>query len=519
MSRFAWGTVDSVEPLRIRVDGDADPLPFTPDALVDPRILTPGDRVRLELADRRVIVLGRAGGDAAAFLRGLDNLCINGDFRINQRGYTSGTALTPGLFTGFGHDRWRTAGIANLIPNPRAFSSATWSGSSASHSRITGVTIPGLPGVTTAHRATFTTAAVGGIYTQGDIAAPHIIPIVGGMTYRVSIWLRSSVAKSIQPSIQFSGAPTTNYGSPVALAANTWTEVAYTFTAPYGAVRAGLFWYSTAAWAVGNTLDGTAAIMTEGAAVVPFFDGDTTGCAFVSTARQSPSVNRPAATSYTFTQTPNGCTITINSGGAIQQVLERANVPAGTYTVSWAGTARARVYGATSLSLLALADTPVTFAADGTEDVVLEFEAVSGAATLSNVNLVSGSAGYPYRQRPLGEELALAQRYYQRIQPPIANDVLFVGQMVTSTIAYVTYSPPTTFRGSPRVNVSGLTDLAVYRPGVSPGSTATWASPIALHPYLVILSWTAVSSTAFVQAIIMNPTAGPWVEMSAELTT
>ncbi len=40
-------------------------------------------------------------GEAAA--ASFDNLCINGDFRINQRGFVSGAALTSALYA---HDRW-----------------------------------------------------------------------------------------------------------------------------------------------------------------------------------------------------------------------------------------------------------------------------------------------------------------------------------------------------------------------------------------------------------------------------
>ncbi len=62
MNAFVWGTVTAVSPLRVRLDGDVEPLPLTPELLVSPLGLAPGDRVRCELADRRVVVHGRAGG-------------------------------------------------------------------------------------------------------------------------------------------------------------------------------------------------------------------------------------------------------------------------------------------------------------------------------------------------------------------------------------------------------------------------------------------------------------------------
>lgn len=60
-----WATVTDTSPLRVKVDGDTSELPFTPDSLVDPLLLTVNDRVRCELADRRLIIVGRSGGDTS----------------------------------------------------------------------------------------------------------------------------------------------------------------------------------------------------------------------------------------------------------------------------------------------------------------------------------------------------------------------------------------------------------------------------------------------------------------------
>lgn len=54
---FAWATVTGTSPLRVRVDGDTAPLTVTPDTLV---AVTTDDRVRVELAGRRVIIHGVA---------------------------------------------------------------------------------------------------------------------------------------------------------------------------------------------------------------------------------------------------------------------------------------------------------------------------------------------------------------------------------------------------------------------------------------------------------------------------
>jgi len=59
---FMWGTIADLDPLRVRLDGDTSEVPVTPDSLIDPLSLAVNDRVRVELSNNRLIVLGRSGG-------------------------------------------------------------------------------------------------------------------------------------------------------------------------------------------------------------------------------------------------------------------------------------------------------------------------------------------------------------------------------------------------------------------------------------------------------------------------
>lgn len=61
-AEFVWGTVTAVNPLRVQLDGDTTPLPFTPDSLIDPLALAVNQRVRCEQSRRRVVIHGRSGG-------------------------------------------------------------------------------------------------------------------------------------------------------------------------------------------------------------------------------------------------------------------------------------------------------------------------------------------------------------------------------------------------------------------------------------------------------------------------
>lgn len=59
---YRWATVTDTAPLRVRLDGDSEGLPVTPDSLVAPGGLTIGDRVWVQLFGRRLIVIGKGGG-------------------------------------------------------------------------------------------------------------------------------------------------------------------------------------------------------------------------------------------------------------------------------------------------------------------------------------------------------------------------------------------------------------------------------------------------------------------------
>jgi hypothetical protein len=116
-------------------------------------------------------------------------------------------------------------------------------------------------------------------------------------------------------------------------------------------------------------------------------------------------------TALTFTSAPQGQTVTISASGVVRQIVEQANVTAGSYVLSWTGTAVGRVYndGATPPSYQS---GPLSVVLDGTANVIVEFTPASGTATLGNVQLELGSRATPFEHRPIGVELALCQRYY-----------------------------------------------------------------------------------------------------------
>jgi hypothetical protein len=155
-------------------------------------------------------------------------------------------------------------------------------------------------------------------------------------------------------------------------------------------------------------------------------------------------------TTLTFTASTQGQSITINASGGLQQVIEQGLVPAGTYTLAWTGTATARVYnsGGTPPSYAA---SPVTFTADGTANVVVEFTAVSTTKTLSKVQFNQGTnTAWALATPTLQSELAACQRYYQRyINDSAFGEIGGTGVATSTTVAKMTLPLKVTMRVAP----------------------------------------------------------------------
>lgn len=62
ITSFKWATVYGTNPLSIKLDGDTAPLALVPESLVDPLLLAPGARVRVELSLRKCVVHGVSQG-------------------------------------------------------------------------------------------------------------------------------------------------------------------------------------------------------------------------------------------------------------------------------------------------------------------------------------------------------------------------------------------------------------------------------------------------------------------------
>jgi hypothetical protein len=153
-------------------------------------------------------------------------------------------------------------------------------------------------------------------------------------------------------------------------------------------------------------------------------------------------------TTLTYTSAPAGQSVTINSGGGLQQIVEQANVPAGTYVLSWSGTATGRIYnvGATPPSYAA---SPITFTADGLANVTVEFTASGSTKTLSKVKLELGTSAtaFVYAGNTIDGELAACQRYYWRVGASTSALGQGMAQATTGSDQFITLK--VTMRATP----------------------------------------------------------------------
>lgn len=159
-----------------------------------------------------------------------------------------------------------------------------------------------------------------------------------------------------------------------------------------------------------------------------------------------------ASSGYTFTQAAVDTTITIGAG-TIAQVIEDKNVEGGVYTLSWTGTAQARIAINGAATSGAYAASPITTSsATAGQTITVEF----GTGTLGKVQLEPGSTATVFERRPIGVELDLCARYLpyvtgasgQGVTPPVD-----VGYTASTTLIVLVVK----FNVPPRIAPNGIT--------------------------------------------------------------
>jgi hypothetical protein len=157
-------------------------------------------------------------------------------------------------------------------------------------------------------------------------------------------------------------------------------------------------------------------------------------------------------TALTFTAGSQSTTVTISTSGVLQQIVERENMPAGQYVLSWSGTATGRVYNVGGTPP-AYGASPQIVTLDGSANVVVEFTASGSTKTLGTVQLEAGPVFSPFEFRHRGDEIFLCQRYYYQVRNPRLTGTS------NNNPARMALDLPTNFRASPTVGWTGTADV------------------------------------------------------------
>ena len=138
-------------------------------------------------------------------------------------------------------------------------------------------------------------------------------------------------------------------------------------------------------------------------------------------------------------------TVTVPAGG-FTQIIEGLSIRTGTYVISWTGTATCTVDGISKSS----GDTFTL--TEGTNCTV-----TFSSGTVANVQVEQGDAASQFESRSYGEELALCQRYFLKLNTEGASTyAIIAGSGWTSAYTYLPYPFPVTMRSNPSVSSVGI---------------------------------------------------------------
>jgi hypothetical protein len=188
---------------------------------------------------------------------------------------------------------------------------------------------------------------------------------------------------------------------------------------------------------------------------------------------------------YTFTAAVPDTTVTITVG-TLTQIIEAGMIEGGVYTLSWTGTAQARVYQGTPTG--SYAASPVTTASlSAGANTTVEFN----AGTVTRVKLEIGNVPTPYNRQSLAKSTADCQRYYCA-----SGILLLAGYNAAGGSVFETYEFPVQMRAAPTIpafvgstlsNCSALAVSTTYIGNANINATVT-ATGAALAQFQMLAS-------------------------------
>jgi hypothetical protein len=176
--------------------------------------------------------------------------------------------------------------------------------------------------------------------------------------------------------------------------------------------------------------------------------------------------------------------------GGVRQVVEGSNIVAGDYVLNWFGTASATVNGVARTK-------GQVFTLTANTNVVVAFS----GGTFSDVQLERGTVATPFEWRSIGQELALCQRYYCRVNAEYKHDGNLGGAAVS--VGHMWFYP-VPMRGAAAVSV-------VSQSQTNASAIASVADKNASGAY-VVWEWTNANTVA-------SRTKAAIIQSDAELTS
>lgn len=151
--------------------------------------------------------------------------------------------------------------------------------------------------------------------------------------------------------------------------------------------------------------------------------------------------------------------------------------------------------------------------------VRLDFnKTTSQTLEITGVQLELGSVATPFEHRRYGEELALCQRYYYRLNVQ-ANTVLMVGNSLSPSAAYYTLNLPQPLRATPTVSQSGFLNYRQRGASLNVTSTVTLGIPYyRLGASIMQIQTSSSGLSNMVQTMLYTSTGNTgYIEVNAEL--
>jgi hypothetical protein len=221
-------------------------------------------------------------------------------------------------------------------------------------------------------------------------------------------------------------------------------------------------------------------------------------------------------TLISWTYAVQGQPVTIGSSGfarSIRQTIERANIAAGDYVLSWEGGATGRVYNAGGAAP-SYAASPVQVTLDGTDNVRVEFQGTG--QTVYKVQLESGSIPTVFEDIPVDEELRRCQRYYYRLGPLAVGDGVGQGAYTSTTNFRAIIPFPVPMKAIPTLGSSAASSFKVEQPDDDFTASAISISNIATS-YTGFVNFTTAAATVNSSSFAIAQTVGAYLEFIAEM--